>query len=311
MSNDDFEDDPLNQGGQRNWGSAEAMDDLAYLASEIEREKVGPIGLLSAAMAVIRERPIVLVACGAIAGGASYGLQISIGGPLQDLLSPIVGDKVGTALPQMIILLIVWCVGVLLQGPLTGAALEANSTREGLLPVFGRRAMEGLKPLLIISLLNMVLVVAIIASWVAAVALLVKISAAIGGFIGGLALAVGGVVSAFAALGGVLRFSLAAPAHLIEGLEPVAALKRSAELTRGTALAIAAAMFLPVGVFYFGTVALATFGAFAYQAVSVAWVLGFYIFYMMLAMAFVPAAYIVYRHYVDEIPPHKLAEDVA
>lgn len=311
MSSEDFEDDPLNQGGNRNWGSAKAMDDLAYLASDIEQQKVGPVGLLSASFAVIRERPLVLALCGALAGGAVFGLEAAIATPLRDALVPFVGDKVGSGLPQSIILLVVWCSGVLLQGPLTGAALEAKSERKDLLPLFGRRAMAGFKTLLVISLLNLAIALGTIVTWVLVVSILVKLAGVLGGFFGLLVLAIGAVTSLVAAYGVIFRFCLAAPVHLVERLKPVAAFKRSAELTRGTALALVAAAFAPVLFFVVGTILLGTFGALRFEVVATAWMLGAYAGYMMLAMAFIPAAYIVYRHYVDEIPPHKLAHDIA
>lgn len=308
MSDPDFEDDPLNQGSTRNWGSAEAMEDLAYLASEIELEKVGPVGLLSAAMKVIRERPMVLILCGAIAGAASYGLDKTMGSIVGDWLAPHIGDTVATGLQELLTLLLVWSLGLLLQGPLTGAALEANSNKEGLLPRYSERATENFKALVQISLINALFVCLVLAAWTAALLTLAKIAGLIGGFLGTLALAIGGVVSAFYAIGACFRLCLAPPVLLVEGLAPVDAIKRSVELTKGSAGALAGAAFLPIGLFFFATIFLTGFGILAHPSIAVAWVLGFYVLYSMLCMAFVPASYIVYRHYVDEVPPHKLAE---
>jgi hypothetical protein len=310
MSNDDFEDDPLNQGANRNWGNAEAMEDLAYLASDIELEKVGPIGLLSAAMKVIRERPMVLVLCGAIAGAASYGLDQTLGKVLGEWLAPHIGTEVAMGLEEVLTLLLVWSLGLLLQGPLTGAALEANSNKEGLLPKLSERATKNFKSLVLISFANGLFVCAVMAAWTAGLFALAKLAAVVGGFLGMLTLAVGGVASAFYSIGACFRLSLAPPILLVEGLEPMLAIKRSIELTRGSAGALAGAAFLPIALFFFATIFLGTFGVLNSSWAAMTWVGGFYIFYSMLCMAFVPAAYIVYRHYVDEIPPHKLAEQV-
>ncbi len=298
--------DPLN-GGPTNWGSAQAMEDNAYLYDKAE-VKVGPMALLEGAMGVIKNQPGVLILVGLLSGGAWYGVEKTVGAGLVDLTVGIVGPKAAAGVSQFVVMLIIWCIGLLLQGPLLGAALQAKTNRKKLVGVYGRRAMERFSSLAAIAGMNLVVSIGAMIGWFGAVWVLTFIASAIGGILGGLILVIGAIAGYFGALAVILRFAIAAPAAMAERLGAVEAMKRSAELTRGTPLAMAFALIIPIVSFIAATFFLNMFGILAAPTIALVWVVGFYIFYMMLALAFVPSAYVTYRFVVEETRPEKIID---
>jgi hypothetical protein len=305
---DDLEDDPLNQGGQRDWGSPEMMEEFAYLMDDT-KPQVGPVNLLGGALGVVRSQPLVLLLVGVLSGASFFAADTVIAAPVSSLLGEVFGDTASTAIRQLLVMMVVFSVALLLQGPVLGAAFAARiENRKGLVGLYGKRAVAHFKGLAVVSGLNTVISIAGVLGWVLGVWVLVQVGDAIGGLMGGLIIAVGMVALGLYAMAMVLRFAFAAPAMLVERLDPIPALKRSAALTKGTSLALAAAMIIPIVLFVMGTLFLSFFGMFQVAWVPQIWTLGFDCLYMMIAIAIVPSGYLVYRHFVDEKLPRNLVE---
>lgn len=321
----DFEDDPLNgpgtagpsaadsmadplNGGPTNWGTTQAMEDNAYLYDE-QVVQVGPMALLEGAMGVIKAKPGHLLLIGLLSGGVWYGTNAAVGPGLAEICEPIVGDKVAAGVSQFFVMLLVWSAGLLMQGPLLGVAFDAKLNQSGLISKYTKRAFDQFKTLAGVAALNLVVAIAAMAAFFAIAYVMGFVAGAVGGILGGLIGILGAVGAMFVAIGIMMRFYIAAPAVLAERLPAISAMKRSAELTQGTALAMAFALALPIFLWIVATIFLGFFGLLNVGWISIAWTLGFFVFYFMLSLAFVPAAYLVYRHMVDGLRADQVADD--
>lgn len=307
MSENDFEDDPLNQAGQRSWGTAEAMEENAYLAEEITLS-VGPMALLGEAFTIIKAQPVALVVIAIVLASAEYGVQASLGTLLSEAFSTILSPKLAAGMTAAVAGMIVFSISLLLQGPLVGVALQSHSKRKNLIGEYGRRAVHHFKGLLALSIATFLISMAAGMAWVAAIFVIGWITGLIGGFVGTLLFVIGSALSGLAAIGAALRFAIASPAMLVERVGAKEALRRSAELTRGSSLAIAMAYLLPVVIWFFSTFLLGLFGILSVPYVGMVWSLGFLALYCMIALALTPGAYLVYRHRVEGVAPAKLAD---
>ena len=204
---------------------------------------------------------------------------------------------------MLLTVLLAWSFGLLLQTPLVGAAIEVHTERRGLALEFLRRGLARFGHLLVASL-AVVLIVAVVSTL--AGLLQMGLALLVGslplGFVGLIVIFIGSVALLVTALRIITAFSLVIPIIIIEGLEPVLALRRSWEIGWPNGTPIFLALLLPALLAQF-VLFLAGFMP-AFINIPVAIVLGLGL--ALYNSAVIPTAYVVIREFVDGLDPAQL-----
>jgi len=203
----------------------------------------------------------------------------------------------------LVAMLVTWLLGLVLQAPLVGAAIEVHTERRDLAMVFLRRGLANIGPLLAASG-----AVTVIGAVVFTVAAFLQIGLVMGlnrlplDFVGIMLAFIGSVMILALALRVVTAFSLVMPIILVEGRPVGEALGRSWEIGWPNGSPIFLAVLLPA-LLGQGVLFLSSFmPEFIHLPVGI-------VLALLLALynsAVVPAAYVVIREYNDGLDPAHL-----
>jgi hypothetical protein len=255
---------------------------------------------------LILARPLpvlgVLVASLLLSGSFGFGL-VSLGLVENALFGAVGVEGVTHPGAMMVLLVLGWACGLLLQAPLVGSAIEVHTQRRGLHEEFLHRGLARMGDLVVSGLA--VLGISAVKLRVAVVLQLVvvKLTAFVPWQVVMVMLRVAGFVTiVVAALRVITSFALVVPVIVVEQLPAADALRRAWALGWPNSFPMLMAFLLPVLVIQ--GVMFVAFYLPAFISIPVGLVLGLGL--AAYESVLVPVAYVAIREYVDGIDPERL-----
>lgn len=258
-------------------------------------ESIDVVYVMGRAGELVGSRPkeVVGVMLASLALTGLAALAISLAGAFDEEPSGLV----------MLVVLATWSLGLLIQTPLVGAAIEVHTEHRGLALQFLRRGLDRFGRLFAASfaVVAIVGVVGTVAAFLQ-VGLVTVTNALPLGFVGVMVIFGGSLTLLLLALRIITAFSLVVPIILVENLAPGAALGRSWEIGWRNGTPIFLALLIPALLAQF-VLFLAGFMP-TFISIPAAIILGLGL--ALYNSAVVPVSYVVIREYVEGLDPAQL-----
>ncbi len=290
------------------FGSAQPMSaDLDYLLTPEPEASIGPIDVIGRTLHLLLTRPLALlgliVASSAVFWTLTFVLT-EMSSPITSLMTELGLRKLAVGFQAVFVGVLSWAASTIVQAPIVGAAIEAQTGRRDLLRSFFQRGVRHLPAVLGSVAAVVAISIAVLATALGAEALLIKLGGALpqGDFAFMLVVGAGSLVIGYLALRTLLGFSLVAPIVLVEELGAKAAVIRSWRLTAGNRYAIGFGILLPLLGLSIATVVVGSVA----PTVAPWFNLSANLFLVLYATAMAPAAYVAFREFIDGVAPSKL-----